>query len=377
MVEESKSPLAKVLAVLPGLVVMAGTLYVLKDIVVPWLKPMEVFGIKQFFDRVLSLNYILLSIIMGVIYRNVIFGGKIPALFEPGFRMTRLFIKSGVIMLGSLYTFMKLLEVGGIAIALIFAFVFGTIFLVFFLGKKFGMDRSMIGVMGAACGVCGVSAAVATSPAVRAKPSEVALAIATIMGFGVVTMIISPYIGKALGLSDFQYGAWVGTGILNSGQVLATCLTFNPTIAQGTALFYGEIFNVVRVLTIPFVVFLITVWYYKNAEPEEGENAAVRPSLLQILKAKFPVFVLGFLAMTLLNTFGMLGKEGSVTIHELRESMQWIFGIGLIGQGAYIDIREIKTAGGKPLKVGLMAGFIKWTVALILVYLFMPAESTL
>lgn len=375
MVEESKSLPQKILGVLPGLVVMVGTLYVLKDIVVPWIKPMEVFGIKQFFDRVLSLNYILLSIIMGVIYRNVIFGGRIPAIFEPGFRMTRLFIKSGVIMLGSLYTFKKLLEVGGIAIALIFAFVFGTIFLVMYLGRRFQMDKSMVGVMGAACGVCGVSAAVATSPAVKARPSEVALAIATIMGFGVVTMIVSPYIGKALGLSDFQYGAWVGTGILNSGQVLATCLTFNPTIAQGTALFYGEIFNVVRVITIPFVVFLITVWYYRGETDENGSGT--RPGLMTILKQKFPVFVLGFIAMTLLNTFGLLGKDGSVTIHELRESMQWIFGVGLIGQGAYIDIREIKTAGGKPLKVGLLAGFIKWIVALLLIYFFMPAESTL
>lgn len=366
---------AKIVGVVPGLVLMIGTLYVLKEIVVPWIKPMEVFGIKQFFDRVLSLNYILLSIIMGVFYRNVVFGGKIPALFEPGFRMTRLFIKSGVIMLGSLYTFKKLLEVGGIAIALIFAFVFGTIFLVMYLGRRFDMEKSMIGVMGSACGVCGVSAAVATSPAVRAKPSEVALAIATIMGFGVVTMVVSPYIGKALGMSDFQYGAWVGTGILNSGQVLATCLTFNPTIAQGTALFYGEIFNVVRVITIPFVVFLITVWYYKDQTDENGSGA--RPGLLTILKQKFPVFVIGFIVMTLLNTAGLLGKEGSVTIHELRESMQWIFGVGLIGQGAYIDIREIKTAGGKPFKVGLLAGFTKWIVALALIYFFMPAQTSL
>lgn len=374
MAEESQSLPAKIVAIIPGLAMMVLTLYVLKEHVAPWLKPMEVFGVKQFFERVLSLNYIILSILAGMFFRNVLFGGKIPAWAEPGFRTTRLFIKSGVIMLGSLYTLKKLAEVGSTAIMLICIFVFGTVLLVMFLGRMFGMERSMIGVMGSACGVCGVSAAVATAPAVKAKPSEVALAIATIMGFGVFTMIISPFIGKALGMSDYQYGAWVGTGILNSGQVLATCLSFNPTIATGTALFYGEIFNVVRVLTIPFVVFLITVWYYKGEQNGEG-GPVVKLSLWTILKQKFPVFVIGFIVMTVLNTMGLLGQDGSETIHELRESMQWIFGIGLVGQGAYIDIREIKAAGGKPLKVGLMAGATKYILALILIKLFLPAEA--
>ena len=58
--------------------------------------------------QVLSLNYILLSIIAGIIYRNVFFGGRIPDWAEAGFRTTRLFIKSGVIMLGCLYTLQKL-----------------------------------------------------------------------------------------------------------------------------------------------------------------------------------------------------------------------------------------------------------------------------
>ncbi len=238
-----------------------------------------------------------------------------------------------------------------------------------YYAKRIGMDRSMIGTMAAACGVCGISAAVATSTAVRARPSDLALAIATILGFGIITMFVSPIIGKTIGLSDYQFGAWVGTGILNSGQVLATCLAFNPTIAPGTAVAYGEIWNVVRVISIPFVVFFITVWFWRC----EAESEHI--SLAAIFKEKFPVFVLGFFGMTALSSLNLLGAEGSATLKLMREVMSWIFGIGLVGVGAYIDIQEIRAAGGKPLHVGLVAGFLKYVIALIVILMFIPKQA--
>ena len=372
---EEKTGVAKYLGIMPGLAIMIGTLFLLRTYVEPWMKDAVVFGQKGWLVQVLSLNYILLSIIAGIIYRNVFFGGRIPDWAEAGFRTTRLFIKSGVIMLGCLYTLQKLAKVGGIAITLISAFVFGTVLFVIWYGKRIGMERSMVGVMAAACGVCGVSAAVATSPGVKAKPSEVALAIATILGFGIMTMFVSPFIGKALSMSDYQFGAWVGTGILNSGQVLATCLAFNPTFAPGTAVAYGEIWNVVRVISIPFVVFIVTTWACK-AEAAESCATGEQMKLGKVFKDRFPVFVLGFFGITALSSLGWLGAEGSNTLHLMRDVMSWIFGIGLVGQGAYIDFRELKTAGGKPLRVGLVAGTLKYVLALLIIMLFVSKDAS-
>ncbi|CAM2057561.1 putative membrane protein [Desulfovibrionales bacterium] len=360
----------KLITVVPGLAVMVSTLFMLRIVVEPWMSNLILFGQKGWLVKVLHLNYILLAIISGMIYRNLLFGGKIPTWAEEGFRTTRLFIKSGVIMLGSLYTIQSLVKVGSIAILLIMSFVFGTTIFVIFYGRRLRIDRSMIGVMSAACGVCGVSAAIATSTAIKAKPSDVAMAIATVLGFGIMTMFISPFIGNALSMSDYQFGAWVGTGILNSGQVLATCLAFNPTIAPGTAVAYGEIWNVVRVISIPFVVFVITVWFWRTEAKTE------HISLNRILQEKFPIFVFGFFFMTALSSLGMLGAEGSVTLANMREAMSWIFGIGLIGQGAYIDMREIKAAGGAPLKIGLTAGAIKYVAALVIIMLFISKEAS-
>ena len=134
-----------------------------------------------------------------MLYRNVIFGGKLPEVFVDGFRLSRLMIKTGIILLGSLYTVQAIVKLGAMAIFLIGGFVVpqhrhGAV-----AGQAvLAMDRSMTGVLANACGICGVSAAVATAPAVEAKAAQVAYAIATILGFGILTMFISPFIGHAL-----------------------------------------------------------------------------------------------------------------------------------------------------------------------------------
>jgi uncharacterized membrane protein YadS len=53
----------------------------------------------------------------------------------------------------------------------------------------------------------------------------------------------------------------------------------------------------------------------------------------------------------------------------IRDWMQWIFGIGLVGMGGYIDFKELRQAGGTPLKVGLIVGVTKYVLALIVVLL--------
>ncbi len=365
--------LAKLPKAIPGLILIVLTTVVIRLWVEPWMASAVVLGQKGWLIKVTHLNYILLGIIMGMLYRNLLFGGKLPEIFADGFRLSRLFIKTGIILLGSLYTIQAIVKLGAMAIFLIGGFVILSIIMVLWLGKLFKMDRSMTGVMANACSICGVSAAVATAPAVEAKPAHVAYAIATILGFGILTMFISPFIGHALELNDLQYGAWVGTGILNSGQVLAACLAFNPTVAPGTAVSVGEIWNIMRVISIPFAVFAVTIWYWAGHDTPEQRG---QKTLATLLVEKFPVFVLGFLGMVLLTSTGAFGDVGikggppaSATIKMIRDWMQWIFGIGLVGLGGYIDFKELAQAGGAPLKVGLLVGVTKYVLALVVVLL--------
>lgn len=364
----------KLPSALPGLALIVLTMVVIRLWIEPWMAVTKVLGMQKPLTDAFHLNYILLGIICGLLYRNVIFGGKLPEVLSDGFKLSRLMIKTGIILLGSLYTVQAIIKLGSMAIFLIGGFVIMTIVMVLWLGKLFKLDRSMTAVLANALSICGVSAAVATSPAVEAKASQVAYAIATILGFGILTMFISPFIGHALGFTDLQYGAWIGTGILNSGQVLAAALAFNPHIAPGTAVSVAEIWNIMRVISIPFAVFAVTVWYWAGKEePAEGGK---KKSLGTLLVEKFPVFVIGFMVMVVLTSLGAFGEVGikggppaSDTIKMLRLWMTWIFGFGLVGLGGYIDFKELAKAGGTPLKLGLIVGITKYVLALIVVIL--------
>ncbi len=90
---------------LPGLALIIVTMVVIRLWVEPWMKDAVINGQKGWLISVFHLNYILLGILCGMLYRNVIFGGKMPEVFSNGFKLSRLMIKSGIIMLGSLYTF--------------------------------------------------------------------------------------------------------------------------------------------------------------------------------------------------------------------------------------------------------------------------------
>jgi uncharacterized membrane protein YadS len=370
---DSRGFLSKLPGALPGLALLILTMVVIKLWVEPWMGSAVVFGTKGWFIKVTHLNFILLGILSGLIYRNILFGGTIPAFLSDGFKLSRLCIKTGIIMLGSLYTFNAIVKLGSMAIFLIGGFVILSIVMVLWLGKLFKLDRSMTGVLANALSICGVTAAVATSPGVEAKGAHVAYAIATILGFGILTMFISPFIGHALGLTDLQYGAWIGTGILNSGQVLAAALAFNPKVEPGSAVSVAEIWNIMRVISIPFAVFAVTVWYWSG---KKGEPGVQQKSLGTLLVEKFPVFVIGFMVMVFLTSSGAFGDVGikggppaSETVKGLRLVMQWIFGIGLVGLGSYIDFKELARAGGTPLKVGLIVGVTKYLLALAVVFM--------
>ena len=246
------------------------------------------------FAATLGFNYILLGIITGMIVVNVF---RVPAWAENGVRLSRLALKTGVILLGALYSAAELLEYSKWSVGLIFFFVLGSVGLTLWLGRLRKIPHSMSGVLSSGLGVCGVSATVAAAPVVNAKSSEIAYSIGTVLLWGVLMMFIFPPVGRALGLSYEQFGAWAGTGILNSAQVAAAALIYQPDGIE--TLKVAEIFNITRILVLPIIVLWLAVWYAERAE------SATKVNLLHVIVGKFPLFVLGFIVLFLLTTTGL------------------------------------------------------------------------
>lgn len=354
-----------IVKIIPGFLLMAVIAFLAKAVVEPWLDENA-----PFVTEGLSINYILMVIIVGMVIRNTV---GIPAWAAAGVKMSRLCIKTGIILLGSLYSLTGVLSLGLTAAILVTAFVLGAAFLTLWLGRRLGMERSDAAALGAGVGVCGVSAIVATAPAVKAKAAALGLAVATILSFGIISLFIFPFVGQAVGLSPAQFGAWAGTGILNSGQVLAASLAYDPGAGETSqSLLVGQIFNIVRVLILPIVV-LSFATYMAYSQAEEAHEQGSRQSNMQIIINTFPVFVLGFVGMILLSTFGLFGstssEDPSPIISLFSTTYTWLFAIGLTGFGMQIAFSEMRRAGGTPFIVGFGVGTIKAVLSLVVILL--------
>jgi len=137
---------------------------------------------------------------------------------------------------------------------------------------------------------------------VQAKAEEIAYTIGTILIWGVGCMFLFPTVGHMLNMGPVQFGAWAGTGILNSAQVAGAALAFDPHGIE--TLKVAEIFNITRVLFLPIIVLWLAAWYVKHEEGAEKVNLA------KVVVAKFPVFVLGFIAMFALSSAGTFAPAG-------------------------------------------------------------------
>lgn len=326
---------------------------------------------SDFLGKVLKINHVIIVIIIGMLIRNTI---GIPSWAQAGVKTSRLFIKMGVILLGSLYSLAELAKLGATSIALIATFMFATIIFTMWLGNKYKMHPASSACLAAGAGVCGVSAIVAVAPAVKAKGEDIAYSIATILSFGIVCLFTFPILGHLMGLTPEQFGMWAGTGILNSGQVLAAALAFDPGTADhpSISLKVGEVYNLTRVVFLPFVVLLITVLYTRMAaDCDDVCKTESTESAKSTFFKKFPLFVLGFIATVALTSFGAFGptEPASADLKAIREIYGWFFSIGLTGLGLQISFAEMRKAGGAPLIVGSAAGFLKAALSLVVILL--------
>jgi hypothetical protein len=108
-------------------------------------------------------------------------------------------------------------------------------------------------------------------------------------------MFVFPTVGHLAGMNAVQFGAWAGTGILNSAQVAAAALAFDAVDIK--TLKVAEIFNITRVLFLPIIVLVLAVWF--------GKESTQKLNFKTVVIDKFPIFILGFLLLFVMSSAGL------------------------------------------------------------------------
>ncbi len=312
----------------------------------------------ELFRTYILLKDFILAILLGIVIRNTV---GVPKVFHPGLRFSTVLTKTGIVVMGAKYSMMGLVKVGGPALVYIATFLFGSAIALMWVASRFRVPTPLAACLSAGLSVCGVSATIAIAPAVRAKNRDMAYSIAVVLIFGLLALIVFPTIGKLLNLSDVQYGAFCGVGIVNSAQVLAAGFAYS----EEAGLVAG-IYNIGRVVFLPFVVLMLAIMAASREAREGGQVAEINK--MQIIVEKFPVFVLGFLFVVLLNTFGFLNKA---EIHQAKVFMNWCFLLGFASIGLTTRLSDLKAAGLSGFLLGFVVAGLKAALALIVVMTFM------
>jgi len=169
-------------------------------------------------------------------------------------------LKLNLIGLGFGLTFRDFLSIDSRHIAMVFFGVGLTLVLGFFLGKYFKLNPVVATLIAVGTAICGGSAIAAVSPIVKAKNHDVVISLAAVFLLNSVAMLLFPFVGHMLGLSQTLFGVWAGIAIHDTSSVIGAAGIFGDV-----ALKMAVIIKAMRIVFIIPVVIAISVYMTRKA----------------------------------------------------------------------------------------------------------------
>lgn len=277
-------------------------------------------------------------------------------LFKQGITfVSKKILRFAIILMGLTLSFTQVLQVGKYSlIVMIFTLItaFGG---GYYLGKLFGMDWKLSGLISAGTGICGGSAIAAIAPTIEAEDSSIAYAISSTFIFDIIMVILFPIMGAYFGMSDLGFGLWAGTAVNDTSSVVAAGYAFSD--AAGS---FAMIVKLTRTLSIIPVVLIFSFinerLTAKNSFTENNARSKVN------LKKIFPWFILMFLAMVAIKSTGIVSDSVSNSISNLSKFFM-IMALGAIGLNT--NFNEVSKSGFKPMLHGFIISALVVIVSFI------------
>lgn len=292
---------------------------------------------------------VLLGIIVGQlpVLRPALAGPLQPGLSVAAHRLMRL----GVVLLGLKLSLVDIAGLGWVTITSTVLIVLLTFFGTLWLGRLVGLPGHEPLLIATGFAICGASAIGAMSGVLNAKDRETATPVALVTLCGTLAIGVLPLLWHPLGLTDLQFGHWVGAGVHDVGQVVATA-----QIAGSAALAVAVVVKLTRVLMLAPIVAGVAVYERRRLA---APAATLRPPVL-------PLFVAGFLTMVLVRTVVPL-PPAVLDAADLVQTV--LLAMALFGLGTAVRLGELLRTGGRALGVGLCSWLLIAALALAAVQL--------
>ncbi|MFT4019112.1 MAG: putative sulfate exporter family transporter [Agriterribacter sp.] len=282
------------------------------------------------FAKDYNLEAVIFSLVVGLIVGNLV---KLPGWFRETLT-TEMFVKIGLVLLGTSVLFSDVLKTGSKGLIQAVAVVISVWYFAYWISKKMKVDDELGIMMASAVSICGVSAAIATSGAIKGDSKKLSYVVSMVLLTAIPMMIFMPVIANAFQFPVAVTGAWLGGPIDTTGAVAAS-----GTLVGDEALKVSTIVKFSQNVLLGIAAFAISV-YWTITKKENVTGVDQKPTL-SIIWERFPKFVIGFVAASVLFSF-FISQETIAAVKNPLKNMQTLwFVLAFTSIGLETNFKEL------------------------------------
>jgi len=286
----------------------------------------------------------LFALLVGMAFHFLHEGGRCVAGIEFS---SRTVLRLGVALLGARITTAQIMEVGLVPVATVIVGVVTTILVGLALAKRLKLAPVFGVLSGGSVAICGASAALAIAtvlPQSRDKERDTILVVVAVTALSTLAMIFYPVLAGLLHLDHKHAGIFLGGTIHDVAQVVGAGYMISPETGD-----IATCIKLFRVAMLVPVVFTIGLILHRG-----GAGGAKAPRL--------PNFLIGFVALVILNSTGLLP---ALVVTTATDVSRWCLVIAISALGMKTNFRDLVTVGWRP--VWLMVVETAWIASVVLV----------
>ena len=297
------------------------------------------------------IEYVLWAIILGLLISNTT---SLPSIFRPGIATYELWLKLGIVLVGAKFVLRDVLHIGGMSLVLVFFELIFSLTVMTLLGRIFKLPPKLTSLLAIGSSICGVTAIMAAQGAIEPEEEDTSTAIAAILTLGALALFTFPAIGHALHMGQQSYGIWTGLAVDNTAEATVTGAIYGDEAGR-----FAILAKTARSAFIGFVVLGYAVYWASKGQANRVERKAL------FLWQKFPKFILGFVAISVLATAGFFTAP---QLKSLGNLSQWAFLPAFAGVGLRTQLRDLVNQGWRPILVGVLGEIFIALVTLGMVF---------
>ena len=303
-----------------------------------------------------GIEYVIFALIIGLLIGNLT---TIPNWLREAAR-SEFFIKTGLVILGTSVLFTDIIKAGVPGILQAVLVVSVVWFFALWLSRRLNVDDEFGVILASAVAICGVSAAIVASGAIKGDKKKLSYVTTLVLLVAIPMMVLQPWLVRVLHIPEVVGGAWLGGTLDTTASVTAAAALVGPA-----ALKAGVIIKFSQNVLIGVAAFFIAIWWTYRKSAIAGKPANTETPGLGVVWERFPKFVLGFIAASLLFSFyipGDTAKSVSGILNSLRTVWFALAFVAIGLEARFTDL--VKIEGGRPAVafIGAQLFNIIWTL---------------